>query len=589
MAAFQSGFQMGQRAYQQALDNKDREERRKAEEEMRAVQVRQIQMGIDAATKAAERQDQIDTLAQQLTRPNAENYTLTAKPAAAGMRIPTAPAAAPVAAGEVTDVDLQQAVQSAQATAAAPVVNTALAPAATGGMRMPGVGAKAAAAGIAAAPDARQATFNAAPTRGDAEAILGRMAILRGDTEGYRRAQAAQRGYQDEDAYTGYIKEYTGAEDQIGATIPYVNNNATRITMGSPDKNGLMPLAVVKGDGRADFLSLNKKDQARLYAGVRMMESNPTKAMEIIAGVNKELADAIAKDSGLQVQLANNANDVAGKSASITAQRNADARGASAEARTVAELDRQRTAERNLREALATLEDALQAGDPKAIAAARRGLLLAGGKLAASGDKVESRFEKNPVGMGGTAVQTLPNGQMIVTPIPAGTGPTVVPAPGRQDKAAPAQATGGMKAFKTEEEARRAWEEGRLKPTEYFTVNGAVQRMKLQPGDKGYHDVPPEFRDFPGSQTSLPADKDAKAAPASVTAPSVIAADDEVRAAKAALQTWGSKQRQKDQKESGGVGFAAAQKRLADAQQAAAAALEASLKDYTVPSMMARP
>ena len=135
-----------------------------------------------------------------------------------------------------------------------------------------------------------------------------------------------QRQLAEEDAFIAdAMKSYKGTEDQIGGTASYINANSKRVTMGAPGKNGFVPLSVVGTDGRAEFLNLSKQDQAKLYAAGQLLERNPTRALEIMASVNKELASAIAQENGLVGKLATNANDVAYKGGQLAvAQQNAD-------------------------------------------------------------------------------------------------------------------------------------------------------------------------------------------------------------------------------------------------------------------------
>jgi hypothetical protein len=121
------------------------------------------------------------------------------------------------------------------------------------------------------------------------------------------------------------IKEYTGAPEQIESTARYLNQNSARISMGSPDAKGFVRISVVAADGTADFIKLTRQDQAQLYAAGRLLEINPTKALEMMGGVNKNLAAAIAQENGLVGQLTNNANDVAYKGGQLgVAQQNAN-------------------------------------------------------------------------------------------------------------------------------------------------------------------------------------------------------------------------------------------------------------------------
>lgn len=150
-------------------------------------------------------------------------------------------------------------------------------------------------------------------TEVDRISALERLATARRDVASMERLGGQRKVAEEDQLYAQHLKGYTGAEDQIGATAIYLNNNSGRITMGVPDKDGLVQLSVVRGDGRAEFLNLPRQDQAKLYAAGKLMERNPTRALEIIGSVNKELAAAVAAENGLTVSLATNANSVADK------------------------------------------------------------------------------------------------------------------------------------------------------------------------------------------------------------------------------------------------------------------------------------
>lgn len=321
MGAFQTGFSIGNQLFQQSLDNKWREENRQRDDEERALRLEASRLAIEQSRRTAANQGQADELIQQLANPNAGNYTLTnPKASGAGLRMPTTVAAADQAGPMTVRVPVVGDESGPNVTpdvSMAPVVPVNPT---SGGLRMP-AGAGAAVAAPAAAP----VSLKAAPTRGDAEALLGRIALLKGDLAGFRAAQTNQRTMQEDDLFAQKLGEYKGTADQVAGTVAYLNNNSRRLTMGTPDKNGLVQLAVAKDDGTASFLSLSKQDQAKLYAAGHLLERNPTRALEMMAGVNKELAAAVAADNGLTANLTSNSNDVAGKSATMTHQVNADA------------------------------------------------------------------------------------------------------------------------------------------------------------------------------------------------------------------------------------------------------------------------
>lgn len=181
-----------------------------------------------------------------------------------------------------------------------------------------------------AVPNPVRPGFNAAGLSVSAPSEISRIRGLEGiaaarkDVASMERLGAARVGAEENALVTAAFKEYTGAENQIGQTAQYINKNSSRVTMGTPDKDGFVRLSIVNADGGAEFLKLPKQDQAQLYAAAKLMEINPTKALAMMSGVNKELAAAIAAENGLTDKLGTNSNDVANKSGTLgVAQQNA--------------------------------------------------------------------------------------------------------------------------------------------------------------------------------------------------------------------------------------------------------------------------
>lgn len=169
------------------------------------------------------------------------------------------------------------------------------------------------------------------------------IALAKKDVSAMERL-GGQRQVAEEDMFIAdAMKSYKGTEDQIGGTASYINTNSKRVTMGSPGKNGFVPLSIVATDGRAEFLNLSKQDQAKLYAAGQLMERNPTRALEIMSSVNKELASAIAQENGLVDKLATNTNDVAYKGGKLDIDRQ-QAASADEYRRSSIELSQQRAA-----------------------------------------------------------------------------------------------------------------------------------------------------------------------------------------------------------------------------------------------------
>jgi hypothetical protein len=284
--SFNTGFKLGSDMFTQAQRNRLAEEELGMARERDARAAELHDFNVAALNRQRAKDAEVDSLTQQLTRPNAENYALAPSGGATGLGMR---GSMPPAMGDTAGV--------------APT-----------GLRMPAQGDAAPATGLRAPtmPD-RPLTFNQAPTGAAAEDILGRIALTRGDTAGFRGSQAAARGFREDDIFRDRLKEFKGTPEQIGSTMSYLNQNSRSVTMGKPDKDGFVQLSVVKPDGDAAFARLTKQDQAKLYAAAGLMEVNPQRAFDMMAQVNKELAAAIAVENGMNVDMTKAGNDVASK------------------------------------------------------------------------------------------------------------------------------------------------------------------------------------------------------------------------------------------------------------------------------------
>jgi hypothetical protein len=140
-----------------------------------------------------------------------------------------------------------------------------------------------------------------------------------------RGAERTDRvGQLDEDTNTAFgqrMEEYTGSPEQLEESIKYVHANSNSLRIGMPGKDGFIDVSITKPDGHALFLKLPKQDQATVFAASKIMHMNPARALALMAGVNKELAAAVAAENGLTDHLVKNANDVAGKRGELSLSR----------------------------------------------------------------------------------------------------------------------------------------------------------------------------------------------------------------------------------------------------------------------------
>lgn len=313
MAAFQSGFQLGSRIASDALDRKERGERQKKEDEERALRMDLTRLQLNSATAEAQRKAEVAQITRGLTdtiqgvdRPataaaldadfNAalqasDNAVMAENAARQGVPAPAAPAAAGPTAGVMP---------AAQAAPAVPAVR--------GGSN----------AANEAALTVRNTVDPLSPEyRQRVSGQLAQLAAATGDIERLRSLETERRTAAEDALIAQSTKDFKGTDEQIGATTMFVNNTSKRITMSDPDKNGLVGLSVVKPDGRASFETLSRAEQAKVYAAVRLLEVNPTRAMKMIEDVNKDLAQAIRDENLVTSQVVGATNTVAKTSADI--------------------------------------------------------------------------------------------------------------------------------------------------------------------------------------------------------------------------------------------------------------------------------
>lgn len=123
-----------------------------------------------------------------------------------------------------------------------------------------------------------------------------------------KRAQAWEKGFGE------HLAAYTGSPEQIAETVKYLNKHSNSLTLGTPDeKTGLAKVSVVTPDGNSVFLQLSRADQARLYAAGKMLGTHPVQALKEMSAVNKDVAEAVARDNQLTELWTRINNDVAAK------------------------------------------------------------------------------------------------------------------------------------------------------------------------------------------------------------------------------------------------------------------------------------
>lgn len=273
--AFASGFQMGGGIFNQA----ERNRLEQAAEERRAQEFEWQKA--DRARQEGLRNEE-DFLRQQLTRPNAENYALGPAGGMGGISM-RAPAATlkQLPAGD-TGLTMPQIVPSGIAgPAGEPTYRTT----ATMGLQAP-------------EPSTRQPTFNAAPTGASAEELLGRMALLKGDTAAYRASQEAARGFRYADAYKNARQSWDAmSNDEREALISKASYDTNIPGFGTwvPGKGKTEGYMNYMAPGK-DPVKLSAGEAREIYALTQAMEHDPMKARADLEKASDKVR-SVLKDS----------------------------------------------------------------------------------------------------------------------------------------------------------------------------------------------------------------------------------------------------------------------------------------------------
>lgn len=318
MAAFQTGFQLGSRIATDALDRKERAERQKKEDEERGLRNDLTRLQIDSASQEARRRAEVAQITQGISD-TVQGIDRQATSAALDADFNAALQASDNAV--MAENAARQAQRAARDPAAAAGALAAEGPAAgvmPVAQAVPAVRGGSNAAN-AAALTVRNAVDPLSPEyRQRVSGQLAQLAAATGDIERLRSLENERRTTAEDTLIAQRTKDFKGTDEQIGATTVFVNNNSKRITMSDPDKNGLVGLSVVRPDGKASFETLSRGDQAKIYAAVGLLEVNPTRALQMIESVNKDLAQAIRDENLTTSQVATATNTVAKTSADIT-------------------------------------------------------------------------------------------------------------------------------------------------------------------------------------------------------------------------------------------------------------------------------
>lgn len=196
-----------------------------------------------------------------------------------------------------------------QVPAATPTGESTL-PAGTGsGLRMSQEGM---APGLRVAPAAAAEPAGGYTNRGplndlERQQTFTRIAGINRDVKGLQESLAQEGVVKYDMSFKSHLKDFNDNPNLLEELAPQANTSKF-VTVGKRDKNGMLELSVVDSDGRGHFGRYSKPQQAMMYAALKTMDMNPQKSMEIISGIDKTLAEAIAAENNLVINVTDKNN-----------------------------------------------------------------------------------------------------------------------------------------------------------------------------------------------------------------------------------------------------------------------------------------
>lgn len=268
--SFTSALPQGVRIYNDYLAN----ERAAAELKMRQDEAAQraTEFGWrseDRAREAAKRAELDDAFAE-INNPMHQAYKLGGTGGQTGLKLPAqnAPAQVGLRAPVVTDGE----------------VGLGSAPAPEAGMRAQ-----------AAPVDTMKPGMRYANSEVDTERLLGKVAGLKQDVAGIRTSRENIKALEE--------NELIGKAEFKDDDVRWLNKNHPRLTakpmLDSKGKPNGYRITDVSHDGEATDFNISPADAKKLAGALAIMERNPTRALTIIDGIDKNLAAIVAAENGL--------------------------------------------------------------------------------------------------------------------------------------------------------------------------------------------------------------------------------------------------------------------------------------------------
>jgi len=286
MSAFARGLQMGQQAWDTAENNRVRNEElsmRKAKE-ARDAETHQLQT--DALRREASTQNELRGL-----RTNMADFLTGTDRKASNANL---------------DADFEQAYQATGLGLEAPAM--------AGGSNM---------ANEQALTVRRPVDMSSPEFQGGLAGLRSQYALASGNMADLDAVTSAERNRitsaQDAEWAQSVISNPNG--EQAVRARSFINDSSKSLSIDPPDpKTGMSTLRIIRGD-RTKPVELSPADLAKIAVGVRRLQRGDVGGLDVISGVNKELAAAAAAEFEMDVGLASRNNDTAYRAAGLANDR----------------------------------------------------------------------------------------------------------------------------------------------------------------------------------------------------------------------------------------------------------------------------
>ena len=321
--AFQSGFSLGQRGYQQALDNerRDRQDERQAkldarQEELHRLSVEEGAYRLGSLRDDASRRNELAGMRTQMSD------TMTGFDRPAFNQNANQDFDAQVMASE-NAVRNENAFRNAQRSNDAyndlpgygapppPPSSSFMPPAQSNASYEQGLRARA-----TQAPD-----ITSDPYQRQMAGMRQKYALASGDMAGFDASAAGERkritDREDAEFAANVIKDPGGEAARSART--FINNQSRSLSVDTDPKTGISTFRIIKGD-RTVPIDVGPSDLGKIAVGVRRLQRGDVGGLDVVSAINKDLAAVVLEEFKLEMDVGGKNNDANYKTGSLKKQ-----------------------------------------------------------------------------------------------------------------------------------------------------------------------------------------------------------------------------------------------------------------------------